>query len=98
MANNPPFGPNNPFLPNVGALGYPYNKGYGTAIYPVHALKTSGLMQRAEPLLTPEQLKSRFLKGIPILFFNGDTFSDDDLRDRIYLASNAVELDIKTTI
>jgi len=49
-------------------------------------------------LLTPEQFRSRFLKGIPLFFFNGDTFSDDDLKDRIYLASNAVELDLKTTI
>jgi len=74
------------------------SKAYGVAVYPVHALETSGLMQRCEPLLTPEQLRSRFLKGIPIFFFNGDTFSDDDLKDRIYLAANKVELDIKTTV
>lgn len=74
------------------------SKGYGTAMYPVHALQTSGLMKRVEPLLTPEQLKSRFLKGIPLFFANGDTFSDDDLKDRIYLASNQVELDLKTTL
>src|SRR5690349_12969237 len=74
------------------------SKAYGTAMYPVHALQTSGLMRRCEPLLTPEQLRSRFLKGIPLFFANGDTFSDDDLKDRIYLASNQVELDLKTTI
>lgn len=73
-------------------------KSYGTTMYPVHGLKISGLMQRVEPLLTPEQLKSRFLKGIPLFLTNGATFSDDDLKDRIYLASNVVELDIKTTI
>lgn len=73
-------------------------KSYGTAIYPVHALNTSGIFQRVEPLLTPEQLKSRFLKGIPLFLTNGATYSDDDLKDRIYLASNAVELDIKTTL
>jgi hypothetical protein len=47
---------------------------------------------------TQTQLKSRFLKGIPLFFPNGDTFSDDDLKDRIYLAANAVELDLKTTL
>jgi hypothetical protein len=75
-----------------------YSKSYGTAMYPVHAQKTSGIFQRVEPLLTPEQFRSRFLKFIPIFILNGDTLSDDDLRDRIYLASNAVELDLKTTI
>lgn len=74
------------------------SKEYGTAMYPVHALQTSGLMRRVEPLLTPEQLKSRFLKGIPLFFSNGDTFSDDELKDRIYLATNKVELDLKTTL
>lgn len=74
------------------------SKAYGTAMYPVHALHTSGLFRRCEPLLTPEQLKSRFLKGIPLFFSNGDTFSDDELKDRIYLASNQVELDLKTTL
>ena len=83
---------------NVGSLNGNYSKSYGTAMYPVHALKTSGLMQRVEPLLTPEQLRSRFLKGIPLFFLNGDQFSDDELKDRIYLAANAVELDLKTTI
>lgn len=74
------------------------SKAYGTAMYPVHALHTSGLFRRCEPLLTPEQFRSRFLKGIPLFFANGDTFSDDDLKDRIYLASNQVELDLKTTL
>lgn len=74
------------------------SKSYGTAMYPVHALSTSGLMQRVEPILTPEQLKSRFLKGIPLVFYNGDTFSDDDLKERIYLACNTVEIDLKTTL
>lgn len=77
---------------------FQFSKKYGTAMYPVHALHTSGLFKRCEPMLTPEQLRSRFLKGIPLFFSNGDTFSDDDLKDRIYLASNQVELDLKTTL
>lgn len=84
---------------NVGALGYKYSKSYDTAMYPVHALKTSGLFQRVEPLLTPEQLKIRFLKGLnPFFALTGVHFSDDDLRDRIYLAANQVELDLKVTL
>jgi hypothetical protein len=75
-----------------------YSKSYGTAMYPVHALQTSNLFKRCEPILNPEQLKSRFLKGIPLAFPNGDTFSDDDFKDRIYLAANQVELDLKTTL
>jgi hypothetical protein len=67
-------------------------KQYGTAIYPVHAAATSGLLQRSEPIITPEQLVSRFLKGIPLTFPNGDKFTDADIKDRIYLATNESEL------
>lgn len=77
---------------------FPVTKSYGTAMYPVHALATSGLLRRVEPFLTPEQLKSRFLKGIPLAFPNGDVFTSDDLKDRIYLATNEVELRLKTTV
>lgn len=75
-----------------------YTKSYGTAMYPIHALATSGLLKRVEPFLTPEQLLSRFLKGIPLQFPNGDKFSWEDLKDRIYLAQNEAELRLKTTI
>lgn len=73
-------------------------KKFGTAIYPVHAKETSGLMRRCEPLLTPEQLVNRFLKGIPLKFRNGDSFSPDELKDRIYLAMNETELLLGTVI
>jgi len=77
---------------------FKYTKSYGTAMYPVHAERTSGLVQRVEPFLTPEQLKSRFLKGIPLRFYNGDVFTDADFKDRIYLAQNEAELRLKITI
>ena len=64
----------------------------GGTVYPVHALETSGLLRRAEPLLTPEQLVSRFLKGIPLMFRNGDVFTAEELKDRINLAINSAEL------
>lgn len=73
-------------------------KRYGTAIYPVHAEETSGLMRRCEPFLTPEQLVSRFLKGIPLKFRNGDRFTPDELKDRIHLAMNEAELLLGTVI
>ena len=75
-----------------------HSKSYGTAQYPVHASSTSGLMTRTEPLITPEKLISRFLKGIPLVFPNGDGFSADDLKDRIYLASNEAEVLLGLTI
>lgn len=74
------------------------NKTYGTAIYPVHAEETSGLLTRCEPVLTPEKLLSRYLKGIPLIFPNGDEISMDDLKDKIYLAMNEAEALIGTTI
>jgi len=77
---------------------FSHSKGFGTAQYPVHASSTSGLMKRTEPMLTPELLISRFLKGIPLAFANGDSFSFDDLKDRIYLASNEAEVLLKLTI
>jgi hypothetical protein len=73
-------------------------KQYGTAIYPVHAAATSGLLKRAEPILTPEQLVSRFLKGIPLTFMNGDQFTTQELTDRIVLATNQAEALIQRPI
>lgn len=73
-------------------------KGYGTAVYPVHAEETSGLLRRAEPMLTPEMLKRRFLKGIPLTFPNGDTFTDEDLKDKIMVAMNETEVLLNRTI
>lgn len=71
---------------------------YGTAVYPVHAQETSGLVKRCEPILSPEQLRSRYLKGIPMTFPNGDTFTDADLKDKIMLATNEAELLLNMTI
>ncbi len=73
-------------------------KQYGTAMYPVHAAATSGLLKRAEPILTPEQLISRYLKGIPLVFMNGDQFTAEELKDRIMLATNQAEVLINRPI
>lgn len=75
------------------------NKDFGTTAYPVHANGTSGLFKRVEPLLTPAQLKSRYLKGIiPLLEKFGITYTDEELKDKIQLAANAMELELKTNI
>ena len=79
-------------------MDFKQSKNYQTAAYPVHAAETSGLIRRAEPLLTPKKLRSRFLKGIPLTFPNGDTFSDDDLKDKILLATNEAELLLNMTV
>jgi len=73
-------------------------KSFPTAIYPVHAKDTSGALKRVEPLLTPIQLRSRFLKGIFLTFPNGETYTDDDLKDQINMAINKAELLLKTPI
>jgi hypothetical protein len=53
--------------------------------------KSSGILSRCEPILTPEKLVSRFLKGIPRVLPNGDVYTDDDYKDQIYLATNEAE-------
>lgn len=71
---------------------FPNSKSPQTAVYPVHARETSGLLKRCEPVLSPAQLKSRFLLGIPLVFPNGDVLTDEVLKDRIHLAMNEVEI------
>jgi hypothetical protein len=73
-------------------------KNYGTAAYPVHCNQASGVFTRAEPLLSPELLVSRFLKGIPLKFRNGDHFTPDELRDQIFLAQNEAEILLGLTL
>lgn len=67
-------------------------KNYGTAAYPVHCSESSGLVRRCEPIITPEQLVSRYLIGIPRTFPNGDKLTDELIKDKIMLAVNEAEL------
>ena len=55
--------------------------------YPVEAKETSGLMSRVETVLTPEHLKSRYLKGVDI-----SDYTDDELKDEIEMAMNEFEV------
>src|ERR1700686_3661681 len=61
-------------------------KQHYSAGYPVHAARTSGLLSRCEPILTPQLLVSRFLKGIPLAFPNGDSYNAEDIKDQIRIA------------
>jgi len=74
------------------------NKQFYSAGYPVHATRTSGLVKRCESILTPQLLVSRYLKGIPLAFPNGDSFSAEDIKDQIVLATNEAEILCKITI
>src|ERR1700678_1697362 len=68
------------------------NKQFYSAGYPVHMTRSSGLVKRCEPVLTPQLLISRYLKGIPLAFPNGDSYSAADLQDQIVLATNEIEI------
>jgi len=61
-------------------------KKFGTKAYPIEANHTSSLLTRVEPMLTPELLRSRYLKGIDL-----KDFTDDELKDQIILATNEFE-------
>lgn len=67
---------------------YSDSRNFGTKTYPVNALETSDLLRRVEPMLTPELMVSRYLKGIDL-----GLYSDEDLKDKINLAMNVVELE-----
>jgi hypothetical protein len=74
------------------------NKQYYSAGYPVHCTRTSALLKRCEGILTPQLLVSRYLKGIPLAFPNGDSFSNPDIQDQIVVATNEMELACKITM
>jgi hypothetical protein len=94
FVGNPPLGPLNgtPQQPNSQQ-----DKQFYSAGFPVHATRTSGLVKRCEPILTPQLLISRYLKGIPLAFPNGDSFNPDDVKDQIVLATNEMEIACKIT-
>jgi hypothetical protein len=70
----------------------------GTAVYPVHAQQTSGLLTRCEPLLDVDKFKRMFLKGIPLRLRGGDVITNEDIKDKLVWAMNEAELEIGSTI
>src|SRR5208282_2554208 len=68
------------------------SKTSGTAVYPVHAQQTSGLLTRCEPMLNVETLKSQFLLGINLVMPNGDRYTKETLERKITWAMNEAEL------
>ncbi len=76
-------------------MSYNSPKDYGTTTYPVHAVSPPALLKRVEPLLTPDQLKSRHLKGVLELAARfGISYTSDELKDRINLAMNQAEIEL----
>lgn len=69
---------------------YSDSKNFGTKVYPVNAFATSDLIQRAEPLLTPDLLISRFLKSQEKEI--RAKYSEEELKDQINLAVNEFEI------
>lgn len=66
----------------------------GNKIYPVDAAYTTNLHQRCEDLVTPELLKSRYLKSIPGV----EDYTNEEIEDQIKLAANDFELETRLTI
>lgn len=73
------------------------------ALYPSNAAQT--VLGRLEPLLTPEQLKSRFLKGISMVLKIKNpetgqpfTITDDELKDYIQKAADRAENETGLTL
>lgn len=75
---------------------YQDSKKFGTKAYPVNAFATSDLMQRCEPLLTPELLISRYLKIQEKKI--REKFTDAELKDYINLAMNEFERTSKLVV
>jgi hypothetical protein len=70
----------------------------GTAVYPVHAQQTSNLLTRCEPMLDVDRFKAQFLRGINLVFPNGDKFTNEDLKIKLNWAMNEAELMMGVTI
>lgn len=70
----------------------------GTAVYPVHAQQTSGLLTRCEPMLDVNKFKRLFLTGIPLRLRTGGFITDQDIKERLNWAANEAELMIGSTI
>jgi hypothetical protein len=71
------------------------SKSHGTAMYPVHVNGSSNLLRRVEPLITPEKLKTRHLKGVLEMAKRfGVNYTNEELKDQINLAVNQAELEL----
>ena len=65
-------------------------KSFGTKAYPADANETSSLFRRIEPMITPEQLVAKYLKGIPGVLEN---YTTEDLKAEIELSMNEIEVE-----
>jgi hypothetical protein len=70
---------------------YSESKSFGTKVYPVEAFATSDLIQRAEPLITPDLLISRYLKAQEKDI--RAKYTQEELKDQINMAINEFEME-----
>ena len=76
------------------------NSKKGTAsVYPDGAIDAAGGLTRVEPFLTPSQLKTRFLFGIPLVSpITKEKLTDEMIQDSIRRAANQLEFDARVDI
>jgi len=74
-------------LEDVKMVDFTDSKVASQGNYPVEVKETSGLTTRIETLITPEHLKSRYLKGVDV-----SDYTQDELKDEIMMAINEFEL------
>lgn len=65
-----------------------------TAVYPVHAKEWTGDLEVYEDLIDAKLLFSRYLKGVPHI----TTYTDEELKDFIKIATNDAELELNLPI
>lgn len=69
------------------------------SIFPEKVIDAGGGVRRVEPLLSGEQLRKRFMFGLPLISpLTKERLEDKDLGDYVIRAANQVELDTKLDI
>jgi len=76
---------------------FPTQKTGAGLAYPVYATGVSDSLTRAEPIITPAEVQSRYMKNIPTKFAH-DELTVDDFKDQIKLAINRIELELDIDI
>lgn len=68
------------------------------SVYPMDAVDAASF-QRVEPVITPKQLRSRFLRGLPLVSpLTHEALKDSDIQDDIIQAINLVEFETMISI
>lgn len=80
-------------IKGTGPYGEPLSKKGISSVYPEKALESSTGLARAEPFLTPDLLRERFLWGVPLVSpVTKEKITNNMLKDYIQRAANQFEL------